>query len=233
MSVPDEAEFNYQWKNLPSRSIEYKADRIKEFLELTGFRKPSVFSSRSSDIAGKLCMDAGCGNGRYTYAMLKLGAKKVDGIDISPEAIAKCREINSSCQVRSILDLQPDPSYDFVLCWGVLNHIAEPRQGFSNVASQVKPNGILHVMVYHKDMQTAYEEGRRLWPSMSLDEKLNYCEIMIAKHGGDLHGWFDACNPKYNWSFTEDQVRKWFEEEGFVNIALINKYNINMQGTKR
>ena len=32
----------------------------------------------------------------------------------------------------------PNPIYDFVLCWGVLNHVEDPRKAFNIVASQVK-----------------------------------------------------------------------------------------------
>lgn len=60
------------------------------------------------------------------------------------------------------MDLKHNPIYDFVLCWGVLHHLQEPRRAFSKVASQVKKNnGILHVMLYHNDTQRVYEEGRK------------------------------------------------------------------------
>jgi 2-polyprenyl-3-methyl-5-hydroxy-6-metoxy-1,4-benzoquinol methylase len=224
-----EAEFDYQWKNLPSKAIEKNDIRIKEFLTFTGFNKPLF--GHCPEIHGKKCLDAGCGNGRYTYAMLKLKAARVDSIDVSAEGVAKCKMINPYAQVKSIFDLEPNPIYDFVLCWGVLNHVEKPREGFSKIASQVKSNGgFLHVMLYHVDKQNSYEEGRRLWPNMSHDEKIVYCNKMIAKHGGELHGWWDAFNPKYNWSWHPDEISQWFEEEGFTRIKLVEKYNINING---
>lgn len=217
-------DFDYQWKNLPSRAIEYNNDRINEFLAFTGL-KPE-------EMANRVCLDAGCGNGRYTYAMLKLGAATVDSIDISPEAVAKCRAVNPRAQVKSIMELEPDPKYDFVLSWGVLNHVERPREAFSKVASQVAKGGTLHIMVYHKHTQLQYEEGRRLWPTLTEQERESYCRKMIKKYGGDMHGWFDALNPTYNWAFTECEVEKWFEEEGFSEIHLVQKYNINMNGRR-
>ena len=76
-------DFDYQWKNLPDKGIEYNDDRIKEFLSFTKLG--------SRDIAGKNCLDVGCGNGRYTYAMMKLGAVKVDSFDISEEGFIKIK----------------------------------------------------------------------------------------------------------------------------------------------
>ena len=219
-------EFDYQWKNLSSKDIEFNEDRIAEFQKFTKINLDKI-------IRGKYCLDVGCGSGRYTYAMQKLGAMRVDSFDVSPEAVTKCKEVNPNAFVLNIMDLQPlpRPVYDFVLCWGVLNHVPEPRKAFSKVASQIsKDNGVLHVMVYHKDTQKIYEEGRKVWRSLSLDQQLKLCEEKVKTTGGTIHGWFDAFNPEYNWSFTEKEIKRWFEEEGFSNIKLVTKYNINING---
>jgi predicted RNA methylase len=68
-------------------------------------------------ILGKDCLDAGCGIGRYTYALQKLGARNVNSLDISQEAINKCKEINPNAFVFNIMNLLPNPIYDFVLSW--------------------------------------------------------------------------------------------------------------------
>ena len=175
----------------------------------------------------------GCrfGNGRYTYAIQNLGADKVTSFDISSEGVSKCRQINPDAYVFNLMDLVPNPIYDFVLCWGVLNHVEDPRKAFNIVASQVKNDGKLHIMVYHEKTQKPYEEGRRIWSTLSMEEKLKYCQEKVKNFGGTLHGWFDAFNPKYNWSFNEKQIKNWFEKEGFKKIKLVTKYNINMQGS--
>ena len=220
-------EFDYQWKNLPSDEIEYNDLRIQEFLSFTNVN-PEIC------IQGKDCLDVGCGIGRYTYAMQKLGANKVYSLDISSEAINKCRKINPNAFIFNIMNLLPNPIYDFVLSWGVLHHLQDPRRAFSKVASQVKKeNGILHVMLYHKDTQKMYEEGRKIWPELSLDQRLAYCNKKAQSNGGTIHGWFDACNPSYNWGFTEKEIKNWFKEEGFSNITLVTKHNINMNGQYR
>lgn len=227
-------DFDYQWKNLPSKDIDLNEDRVKDFLSFTNI-KPKEF------IEDKYCLDAGCGSGRFSYAMQKLGARKVDSIDLSSEAIAKCKkEVNPDAHVFNILDLKPNPIYDFVLCWGVLNHVPEPRKAFSKVVSQVKKKndgdrhgGVLHIMVYHKDTQKQYEYDRKIWRTLSLEEQLQLCQKKVNEIGGTVHGWFDALNPEYNWSFDEKEIKKWFEEENFSKIKLVTKYNINMRGELR
>lgn len=219
--MPD---FDFQWRNIPSKKIKYNNDRINEFLSIT--KLPKEF------FKNKLCLDAGCGNGRWTYAMLKLGAK-VESFDISEEAIKKCLFVNESAYIKDILDLKENPIYDFVLSWGVLHHIKEPKLAFSKVASQVKKGGILHIMVYHRDTQKIYEEGRKIWNNLNEKEKIDYCNKMIKKYKGDFHGWWDALNPTYNWSYFPDEIVKWFEDEEFKDIIITEEYNINIQGTKK
>ena len=49
--------------------------------------------------------------------MQKLGAKRVDSVDMSEEAIKRCKEINPDAYVFDIWNLKPNPIYDFGLSW--------------------------------------------------------------------------------------------------------------------
>ena len=214
-------DFDYQWKQLPSNEIEFNEGRIKELLKLTKLSKKFF--------KGKKCLDAGCGSGRYTYAMKMLGAD-VTSFDISEEAIKICKTVNPNAYVFDIANLSEKRIFDFVFCWGVLHHTQNPRQSFSKVVSQVANEGLLHVMVYHKRYQYLYEEGRSGWNKWSTEERLEYCRVKVSKFGGDIHGWWDAHNPEYNFSYVPKQIKDWFKEENFRKIRLTKKANINMQG---
>jgi 2-polyprenyl-3-methyl-5-hydroxy-6-metoxy-1,4-benzoquinol methylase len=199
-------------------------ERVAELLDYTGL-KHEFFRD-------KYCLDAGCGVGRWTWAMMQMGAI-VDSIDISPEAIAACKTINPE---RSyILDIMTMTSikYEFVLCWGVLHHLENPLEGFRKVSAKVRRGGLLHIMVYHKDTQGVYEPVRKIWRDLSEDEKLALCHKYVEEKGGTIHGWWDAFNPRYNWSFHHDEVKHWFKEAGFENMKLVKKHNINMIGRKK
>jgi len=239
-------DFDDQWKYVMEKEhLTYNKSqfatnekRIKEFLHLTRI-KP--WYKKDSFIKGKICLDAGCGPGRWTYAMQKLGAKSVDSFDISQEAINRCKKINSDAYVFNIWELKPNPVYDFVLSWGVLHHTKDTREVFSKVASQVKKGGMLHVMVYNKANDWYYDgfrgdtcvEKHKFWKTLSMNEKLKLCEEKARTKDGDVHGWFDALNPEYNWSHTPEEVKNWFVEEEFSNIRLImKKPNINMNGIR-
>jgi trans-aconitate methyltransferase len=221
-------EFDFQWRHLDSKNIEYNSDRVREFLQFT-----TLDPIRT--IRQKYCLDAGCGNGRYTFAMLKIGAMRIDSFDISPEAVEKCKQVNPDARVFNLMDLQslPRAPYEFVFCWGVLNHIENPREGFRKVASQVSSSGgILHIMVYNKNDQLKYDHDRKLWSTLSHEEKLDLCKQRSKTIGGDIHAWWDALNPKYNWSFLPEEVGRWFKEEGFCSIKITQEHQININGVK-
>lgn len=235
-----EMTFDFQWKKLSDPALGLNETRINEFLAFTAL--PRTF------FRNKRCLDAGCGSGRWTWVMQKLGAN-VDSFDISEEAVARCREINPSAYISDLRRLERNPSYDFVLCWGVLHHLKDPEEGFRRIAGLVKPGGTLHIMVYHRDTQLQYERLRLLWrlvPSSEL--RLLLCRIMArtyrqrirrlfekvlgVKPGGTVHGWWDALSPRYNWSFSPQEIERWFKDEGFTEIELTQKYHINMRGRR-
>ena len=235
--MPD---FDEQWKKVmgdeyfsdKNNYLEFNQQRVKDFLKYTGI-KP--WFKKNSLIKGKICLDAGCGPGRWTYAMQKLGAAKVSSFDLSPEAVKKCQEINPDAFVQDIFNLKPNPNYDFVFSWGVLHHTENTRKAFSKVVSQVKKGGMLHVMIYNKENDWAYDgfrgdtcmEKHKEWEKLSFEEKIQMCKNKVSTLGGDIHGWFDAFNPKYNWSFDQKEVKEWFEEEGFSEIKLRKKTHFN------
>ena len=237
-------DFDSQWKDVMGKEFltynkgqfDFNSKRVKEFLNYTGI-KP--WYKKNAFIKNKICLDAGCGPGRWTYAMIQLGTKQMDSFDISLEAIERCKQINSNAYVQDILELEPNPIYDFVLNWGVLHHIKNTRKAFSKIVSQEKKGGMLHIMVYNKENDWFYDgyrgdtcvEKHAEWEKLTFEEKIQMCKNKVKTSGGDIHGWFDAFNPTYNWSYTADEVKTWFDDEGFADIKLrMVKQNINMNG---
>ena len=177
------AEFDYQWKyTLEKEDLENEEDKFecneKRINEFLGQFKSKSWSFRKPSFKGKVCLDAGCGPGRWTCALQKLNAAKVDSFDLSEEAIARCKKINPNAYVFNIMELKENKSYDFVLSWGVIHHTNDPRKAFSKLVSQLKKGGMLHVMVYEKKNDWFYEgyrgeptEKRKQWKSLRNIEK--------------------------------------------------------------
>ena len=243
--MPD---FDEQWKKVMNSEhfdknkgqFNFTKKRIDEFRNLTGISK--------NGLNNKICLDAGCGPGRWTYAMQQLGAEKVDSFDISQEAIHLCKKINPNAVVKDIFDLMPNQQYDLVFSFGVIHHTYDPREAFSQIVSQVKKGGMLHIMVYDNKFDKDYDgyrgitcvEKHKEWEKLSFNQKIELCEKKVKEIGGDIHGWFDAFNPEFNWSYSPKEVKSWFEDEGFENIELrVKSYfnsiptsQVNMNGIK-
>lgn len=218
------AEFDYQWKNLPSENIKHSEARVAEFLRFTGFDKDFL--------RGKLVLDAGCGNGRYTHAMQELGAT-VDSIDVSQEAILQCWKVNPDARVSSIFDLDREVlfRYDFILCWGVLHHTEDPKGGFDILTRALKSGGRLHIMLYRDNTQKKYVPMREAFLLLDEKGKLDMCKN-LAEKVGDVHGWYDALNPKYNYCYNQKEIVDWYKDD-YIDIVVTETSNININGEKK
>lgn len=102
----------------------------------------------SLDLKGKTIVDFGCGSGILGIAALKLGAERVIGIDIDPQAIDASRDNAERNGVADRLELylpenQPDNlKVDIV----VANILAGPLRELSGLISGlVKPEGLVAI----------------------------------------------------------------------------------------
>jgi SAM-dependent methyltransferase len=103
---------------------------------------------------GKRALDAGCGSGRWTYALSQLEAEVV-GCDLTAGGLESARANLPHETVRLYqadlfrLPFAPE-SFDFVMSWGVLHHTPDTRAAFRQLVPLVRPGGTLFVMVYKR-----------------------------------------------------------------------------------
>ncbi|MGR5079794.1 50S ribosomal protein L11 methyltransferase [Photobacterium swingsii] len=123
------------------------------------------------DLTGKTVIDFGCGSGILAIAALKLGAKKVIGIDIDPQAILASRDNAERNGVSEQLELflpqdQPEGIQADVV---VANILAGPLRELSPVIkSLVKDGGDLAISgvleTQAEDVATYYSDEIALDP---------------------------------------------------------------------
>lgn len=98
---------------------------------------------------GGRALDAGCGNGRYTIALRRLGFAEVCGIDVSTVGIADAHtRLQESWlsgvhfQQASALALPfPEASFDFVFSNGVLHHTPDISGGVRELIRVLRHGG--------------------------------------------------------------------------------------------
>jgi ubiquinone/menaquinone biosynthesis C-methylase UbiE len=100
-------------------------------------------------------LDDGCGGGRYSMALKSLGAKKVTGIDISPNSVAFATKMSpfkpEEVAFRQCSVLEPDFSdgnFDFVFSNGVLHHTTDTVKGLKEIYRVLKKGGRCWLYLY-------------------------------------------------------------------------------------
>lgn len=135
--------FHLSWKDMKNPQFEEAFRLLKERFE----KNDLPFSL----IEDKTILDLGCGSGRYTYALKKLGAKRVVGVDIDIEFAKETLKDYDIEFHKSSVDKIPteDSTFDFVFCNGVLHHTNNlVYQGISEISRVLKPNGLAWIYLY-------------------------------------------------------------------------------------
>jgi len=109
-------------------------------------------------LRGGNCLDAGCGSGRYTMAMISTGAEHAIGLDISERAVREARDRatrmgygdRTEFVQGSVTDLPAawTNRFDFVCSNGVIHHTPDPEKAIAEILRVLKPGGMMFLMVY-------------------------------------------------------------------------------------
>jgi 2-polyprenyl-3-methyl-5-hydroxy-6-metoxy-1,4-benzoquinol methylase len=105
-----------------------------------------------------MVLEVGCGAGRFTEILLSAGALVVS-LDYSSavDACWKNHYLHSNLNVvqGDIYNLPfQKESFDFVFCFGVLQHTPNVKKAFVSLIPQLKKDGRLAVAVYRKRIRT-------------------------------------------------------------------------------
>jgi SAM-dependent methyltransferase len=103
----------------------------------------------------KIVLDAGCGMGRFLKLGAEFGSKEIIGIDLSQSveaAYQNTRHLANAHVVQANIFELPFPNiFDYIFSIGVLHHLDNPREGFSQLVKLLKKNGKISVWVYSRE----------------------------------------------------------------------------------
>ena len=136
---------------------DYKLPDLEEFIHPFEVRFERNGISANEIFGGKNCLDAGCGNGRGSFFMLRHGAARVEAVDVSENNIASTTKfaeqlgyadrINvTQCSLEGIPFA--DGEFDFVWCNGVIMHAQHPNACLLEISRVVREGGAGWLYIY-------------------------------------------------------------------------------------
>jgi SAM-dependent methyltransferase len=106
--------------------------------------------------ADRSILIAGCGTSQAAHYAARWPQARVVGIDLSEASIASEEELRRKHRLDNLelrrLDVEHvaelGEAFEYVVCTGVLHHLAEPASGFRALRNVLAESGAMHVMVY-------------------------------------------------------------------------------------
>lgn len=118
--------------------------------------KERFFMNNIEFLKNKDVIDIGCGSGRFTFALKKLGCKSVIGVDYGDKGLEIAGDILQKTGINgveflknNILDLSfEDEKFDFVFCNGVLHHSEDLEKGLKEMVRVAKYGAKIWLYLY-------------------------------------------------------------------------------------
>ncbi len=180
--------FSFQWKKFRDLQLDSKNKNKHSEERLKKCTKWDL-----SKLKGKKILECGCGPGRFTEVFLKYGATVV-GVDMS-----KAIEVNyeNNGENNNLLLIQGDITklpffknkFDYVFCYGVLQHTPDPESTFNHLVKYLKKGGKISIDSYRKIyFPTGWSTPKYLWrpitKRMKKEKLLKIIEWYIPRYIG-------------------------------------------------
>jgi 2-polyprenyl-3-methyl-5-hydroxy-6-metoxy-1,4-benzoquinol methylase len=185
--------FDYEHRRArESRLLDIEPRLVSQFLN--DVQLPATWFS------GKDALDAGCGTGRWSYALAELGVH-VTALDLTAAGCRATRRVLEPYAAGHVVQASvgslplPSESFDFVMAWGVLHHTPNTRRSFERLVPLVRPGGVLYVMVYewaNRAKHLLTEVLRLVLRQFPDEQRYRLCKYLIIKNSwlaGYLHRW--------------------------------------------
>jgi SAM-dependent methyltransferase len=149
--------FGFQWNLFKSTQLDSVSG-----LDLTYRRFWNNTKWTPEELKGKRILEVGSGAGRFSEIILASGAQLVS-FDYSNAVEANQKSNGNKGDLflfqASVYDIPfPDNYFDFVFCYGVLQHTPDPEKSYQCMYDKLRPGGKLSVDSYIK------EDLPKYWP---------------------------------------------------------------------
>ncbi len=211
------------WKDFKKEEYYIQAyNLLKERLE-----KNNIFLSGVTR-----ALDDGCGGGRYTLVLKKLGCSFVIGIDASLNSIKFAKKMNlfNKSEVyftaSSVLELPFESEFfDFVFCNGVLHHTQSTEQGLKEIYRVLKKGSYCWLYLYGGKASFFWDTVdlcRKLLTSVPQQYTQTAMKVMGYPPGRIFHR-TDFFYVPINNRYFSSEVEELIENTGFINFTRLKR----------
>lgn len=220
------ASFDYQWGHLPQGDAMLSDPWFQEHVTAI---LPEITGIDAAWFAGRRVLDAGCGSGRWTVGLLRLGAA-VTAVDFSDAGLAATREAAAglgSLETRKVDLLEPpaelrERRFDLVYSFGVLHHTGDTFRALRNVAPLVGDGGAIFLYLYGKEswsLRQSWRTNRLRLRLAGLPFERKIAVLRELHPDKDPHQLFDLLSPTINHRLGFATVRRELERLGFTEVT--------------
>lgn len=119
--------------------------------------------------AAKSVLVAGCGTGLQPCLLAQQFPEcKILAIDLTAASLAYAQSQAQTLDMPNITFRQADilaldqmtGTFDFVSCFGVLHHMADPELGWKKLVARLKPDGLMEIGLYSRHARRVITTGR-------------------------------------------------------------------------
>jgi ubiquinone/menaquinone biosynthesis C-methylase UbiE len=134
--------FNAIWNQYDDASYDEYVERYVHRIRANGL---------DEEVRGKRCLDLGCGNGNFCFALAEVGAASVVGIDFGAESIdfalgqrpRRVLKVPVEFQVAEVYKLPfPDDNFDLIIQNGVFHHVEDERGAIREARRVLRVGGL-------------------------------------------------------------------------------------------
>ncbi|SRR6266480_1236811 len=166
--------YNIMWAAQARQVYVGREDEFRRKFQVFA-RLPEPLEMYFSD---KVVLDAGCGEGRFTWLASHLGARQVVAVDYSHEALARAKAgtgnpPNCSFVRADIMRLPFRRVFDYVISLGVLHHTPSTAAAYRSVVRHLKPAGYVTIFVYGR-----WTLPLVIWPLRCLTLKMDSSRVL-------------------------------------------------------
>ena len=199
---------------------------------------------------GKNVLDCGCGGGRWSYGLAKLGAN-VTAVDINQSCLDATREATAPFAVEKRFvqspleelgqNLSRGDGYDLVFSWGVLHHCGSFNESLRQISSFVKEGGVIYLFLYGYEPDGYGHENEfeifkhRIYynalPNWEAQE--SYLQTISGGDNDKMNKKHDKLAPLVNRRHRFCDVANSLEQLGFTDVQLTKRMPPNWEETYR